>query len=58
VKRLSPVVVAVLVTALFIAYGRHPWSWVAGPVAGVLVWAFDRKAHDPAEPRRSPAPVD
>jgi hypothetical protein len=58
VNRFSPVAVAVLVTALFLAYGRHPWSWAAGPIAGLFVWALDRKAREPAEPHRSPAPVD
>jgi len=58
VRRLSPVAVAVLVTALSGMYGRYWWSWLAGPIAGLLVWSFDRKAHEPAEPLRDPAPVD
>jgi hypothetical protein len=59
VRRFSPATVAVLVTALCFAYGRHPWSWAAGPIAGLFVWALDRKAHDPAEPQpHQPAPVD
>ena len=45
-------------TALCFEYGHHSWSWLAGPVAGLCVWAFDRKAHEPAEPLREPAPVD
>ena len=57
-SRLAPVAVAVLVTALCFEYGHHSWSWLAGPIAGLSVWAFDRKAHEPAEPLREPAPVD
>jgi hypothetical protein len=57
VRRFSPVTVAVLVTALCFAYGRHPWSWLAGPIAGLFVWALDRKAHEPPQPHE-PAPVD
>ena len=58
-NRCAPVVVLVAVTALLLGYGRHPWSWVAGPIAALVVWSLDRKAHEPAEPaRREPAPVD
>lgn len=57
-KRATPLIVIVLVTALTLGYGHHSWSWLAGPVAGLFVWAFDRKAHEPAEPLRPPAPVD
>ena len=53
----------VAVTALLLAYGNHPWSWVAGPVAAMFVWALDRKSREPAEPAPAhatpePAPVD
>jgi hypothetical protein len=58
VRRFSPLVVTVLVTTLCFVYGNHSWSWLAGPVAGVLVWAFDHKAHEPADRLREPAPVD
>jgi hypothetical protein len=58
VSRLAPAAVAVLVSALLLAYGRYPWSWLAGPVAGLFVWGLDRKAHEPAPPVRPPAPVD
>ena len=57
-SRLSPLVVLILVTALTYAYGHHSWSWLAGPIAGFFVWAFDRRAHEPAEPSAEPAPVD
>ena len=53
-KRLAPVVVFVLVTGLLLGYGRHPWSWVAGPLAALAVWGFERKTRAPAPP----APVD
>jgi hypothetical protein len=55
VRGLTPLVVAVLVTAFCSVYGTHSWSWLAGPVAGVFVWALDRNAH---EPQRPPSPVD
>jgi len=60
VNRIAPVVVLVAVTALLLGYGRHPWSWLAGPIAAVVVWSFDRKAHEPSVPAasREPAPVD
>jgi hypothetical protein len=53
VNRHAPGLVFVLVTALFAGFGRHPWSWIAGPVAAVLVWALDRCPREHA-----PAPVD
>lgn len=55
---MTPLVVLALVTGLTLGYGHHSWSWLAGPIAGVLVWAFDRKAHEPTEALRPPAPVD
>jgi hypothetical protein len=64
VHRLAPSLVLVLVTGLFLAYGRFSWSWVAGPVAALVVWSLELKAREPAEPaakhqpRREPAPVD
>ena len=61
--RFAPLFVLVVVTTLLAGYGRHPWSWVAGPVAALAVWSFDRKAHEPgtaapARALREPAPVD
>ena len=61
-----PAVVLISVSGLLLAYGRFSWSWVAGPVAAVFLWALERKSHEPAEPapkhaaarRRDPAPVD
>ena len=53
---LAPVCVLAFVTALDASYGRFGWSWLAGPVAAAVVWAFDRAARVPAEPE--PAPVD
>ena len=63
-NRFAPPVVLVVVTGLFLGYGRFSWSWLAGPVAAAAIWAVDRKAHAPAEPapaharRLEPAPVD
>jgi hypothetical protein len=47
--------ILVLVTALLAPFGSTRWSWLAGPVASVAVWALDRAARDPDE--RSPARV-
>jgi hypothetical protein len=64
VSRLAPPSVLVLVTGAFLLYGRFSWSWVAGPLAALALWALDRAAREPAEPaaahalRREPAPVD
>jgi hypothetical protein len=63
VIRLAPVVVLVLVTGLMLGYGPYSWSWLAGPLAALATWSFDRKAHKPGAPapkhlRRTPAPVD
>ena len=63
-RRLAPTLVLVSVTSLLLAYGRHHWSWLAGPLAAVAIWALDRVAETPGEPapvharRRTPAPVD
>jgi hypothetical protein len=63
-QRVAPSLVLVLVTGLFLVYGRSSWSWVAGPVAALALWALERKAHEPSEPApkhvlaREPAPVD
>ena len=60
-SRHSASTIFLLVTPLFLAYGRFSWSWLAGPVAALLVWGLDRKAHEPSEPapaRLEPAPVD
>jgi hypothetical protein len=61
-------IVLIAVTALLLAYGTHPWSWLAGPIASLLVWSLDRSAHEPpahepaaapsAHVGREPAPVD
>jgi hypothetical protein len=69
VTRLAPPLVLVLVTALLLNYGRSSWSWVAGPVAALLLWSLELKAREPAAPavarrpsaptaRRAPTPVD
>jgi hypothetical protein len=64
VIRLAPVVVLIVVTTLLLGYGKHPWSWLGGPIAALVVWSLDRNAHKPEAPararlrRRTPAPVD
>jgi hypothetical protein len=65
VHRFAPQLVLVAVTGLLYAYGTHAWSWVAGPVAAMVVWGLDRTAAEPSAPapahrwwRRAPAPVD
>jgi hypothetical protein len=65
VNRLAPSFVLVLVTALLVGYGPYTWSWIAGPVAALVVWGLDRKARTPVVApapahlrRRAPAPVD
>jgi len=60
VNRVAPSLVLVSVTTLLAVYGRSSWSWLAGPVAALALWALDRKAHTPAPPApaRAPAPVD
>jgi hypothetical protein len=57
--------VLVLVTTLLVGYGPYAWSWLAGPVAALVVWGLDGMARQPGLPvaavhlrRRTPAPVD
>ena len=62
-SRHSASTIFLLVTPLFLAYGRFSWSWLAGPVAALAVWGLQRKAQEPAEPAparasREPVPVD
>jgi hypothetical protein len=63
VTRFAPMIVLVAVTALLLGFGHYPWSWLAGPIASLLVWAFDHKARESSAPahargRRPPAAVD
>jgi len=64
VRRAAPLIVLVFVTTLEVAYGRFGWSWLAGPVAALLLWAVEQRTrlpHSPAPARRTsraPAPVD
>jgi hypothetical protein len=55
-------VVLVLVTLLDLGWGRASWSWLAGPIAALVVLGLDHAARKPSAPapkhRREPAPVD
>ena len=65
-NRFAPGILLIVVTALFLGYGSSQWSWLAGPVAALVLWALDLKAREPittaprrgAAPARTPAPVD
>ena len=59
-NRFAPGILLIVVTALFLAYGSSQWSWLAGPVAALFLWALELKAREPARPapRHEPAPVD
>jgi hypothetical protein len=69
VNRFAPGILVIVVTALFLGYGSSKWSWLAGPVAGLALWALALKAREPASPAparepaspapaHEPAPVD
>jgi hypothetical protein len=60
VTRSAPLAILLVVTPLFLGYGRFSWSWLAGPVAALAVWVVERKAQEPAAPAptREPIPVD
>ena len=47
---LPPSLTLVLVTGLLVPYGSQRWSWLAGPIASLAIWALDRVAHEPAAP--------
>lgn len=54
----------VSVTGLLLAHGSTEWSWLAGPVAALAIWALDYEPRQPPEPARvvslaaDPEPVD
>ncbi len=52
-NRCAPGIVLIVVTTLFLAYGRSQWSWLAGPIAALFLWALELKAREPAP--RAPA---
>jgi hypothetical protein len=50
VSKLPPApVTLVSVTGLLLVYGSTEWSWLAGPVAALAIWALDYEPHRPAE---------
>ena len=61
-NRLAPLATLLTVTVLFLGYGSYAWSWIAGPVAALVIWGLDRKAREPVASAparlREPAPVD
>jgi hypothetical protein len=56
----------VSVTGLLLAHGSTEWSWLAGPVAALAIWALDYEPRRPREPEPArvvsfaaePEPVD
>ena len=42
------------VTPLLLLYGSTDWSWVAGPVAALAIWALDLWRRVPTEAAPSP----
>jgi len=50
VNRFAPGILLIVVTALFLGYGSSEWSWLAGPVAALALWALALKAREPATP--------
>ena len=59
-NRFAPGILLIVVTALFLGYGSSEWSWLAGPVAALVLWVLALKAREPARsaPAHGPAPVD
>ena len=50
-NRFAPGILLIVVTALFLGYGSSKWSWLAGPVAALALWALALKTREPAVPR-------
>jgi hypothetical protein len=44
------------VTPLLLLYGSTDWSWVAGPVAALAIWALDLCRRVPTEAAPAPLP--
>jgi hypothetical protein len=49
VNRFAPGILLIVVTALFLGYGSSAWSWLAGPLAALVLWTLARKAREPAQ---------
>jgi len=60
VNRFAPAILLIVVTGLYLDYGSSQWSWLAGPVAALVLWALALKAREPTSPAptHEPAPVD
>ena len=54
-SRFAPGILLIVVTTLFLGYGRSQWSWVAGPIAALFLWALELKARRPVAPASPPA---
>jgi hypothetical protein len=48
VNRAAPSLVLLSVTPLDLGYGRYAWSWLAGPLAALVLWVL-RGQRDGAE---------
>jgi len=47
----------VSVTGLLLAYGSTQWSWLAGPVAALAIWALDLDLETRRPAEQEPARV-
>jgi hypothetical protein len=56
VNRAAPSLVLLTVTPLDLGYGRFAWSWVAGPLAALVLWAL-RGQRDGAAEQAATAPA-
>jgi hypothetical protein len=57
VDRFAPGILLIVVTALFLGYGSSEWSWLAGPVAALALWALALKTREPREPAPAREPT-
>ncbi len=59
-RHATPLIVLIAVGGLLAGYGRFSWSWLAGPVAAVAVFALQRATAPAEDAARAdePSPVD